>query len=132
MLLLAVNSLLYLNQSIPPYGVSLNSITERSTAFPLSKYLCQICQVKVSNSQLSEKNLKYFQQLWHQILKTGLVLFFTAAVIVVLFYLFLFIVFNESFLTVGPQDGVCISLDCAQATFISYDKLVLSLKGEEM
>ncbi|XP_071785220.1 cleavage and polyadenylation specificity factor subunit 1-like isoform X1 [Asterias amurensis] len=66
-LLLAVNSLLYLNQSIPPYGVSLNSITERSTAFPLR-----------------------------------------------------------------PQDGVCISLDCAQATFISYDKLVLSLKGGEI
>ncbi|XP_038067908.1 cleavage and polyadenylation specificity factor subunit 1-like [Patiria miniata] len=66
-LVLAVNSLLYLNQSIPPYGVSLNSITERSTAFPLR-----------------------------------------------------------------PQEGICISLDCAQATFISYDKLVLSLKGGEL
>lgn len=36
-LIFAVNSLIYLNQSIPPYGVSLNSITEQSTSFPLSK-----------------------------------------------------------------------------------------------
>lgn len=31
------NSLLYLNQSVPPYGVSLNSIADHSTDFPLSK-----------------------------------------------------------------------------------------------
>lgn len=31
----AVNSLLYLNQSVPPYGVSLNSISQSCTAFPL-------------------------------------------------------------------------------------------------
>nr|XP_029135227.1 cleavage and polyadenylation specificity factor subunit 1 isoform X2 [Labrus bergylta] len=31
----AVNSLLYLNQSVPPYGVSLNSQTTGTTAFPL-------------------------------------------------------------------------------------------------
>ncbi|XP_034017429.1 LOW QUALITY PROTEIN: cleavage and polyadenylation specificity factor subunit 1 [Thalassophryne amazonica] len=31
----AVNSLLYLNQSVPPYGVSLNSLTTGTTAFPL-------------------------------------------------------------------------------------------------
>ncbi|XP_029442578.1 cleavage and polyadenylation specificity factor subunit 1-like, partial [Rhinatrema bivittatum] len=31
----AVNSLLYLNQSVPPYGVSLNSLTNGTTAFPL-------------------------------------------------------------------------------------------------
>ncbi|XP_056274732.1 cleavage and polyadenylation specificity factor subunit 1 [Pseudoliparis swirei] len=31
----AVNSLLYLNQSVPPYGVSLNSQTVGTTAFPL-------------------------------------------------------------------------------------------------
>uniref|UniRef100_A0A3Q4G4T5 Cleavage and polyadenylation specificity factor subunit 1 n=1 Tax=Neolamprologus brichardi TaxID=32507 RepID=A0A3Q4G4T5_NEOBR len=31
----AVNSLLYLNQSVPPYGVSLNSQTNGTTAFPL-------------------------------------------------------------------------------------------------
>lgn len=44
----AVNSLLYLNQSVPPYGVSLNSQTAGTTAFPLRKryhlktllYLC--------------------------------------------------------------------------------------------
>lgn len=46
-LLVAVNSLLYLNQSVPPYGVSLNSFTDFSTSFPLSKfyviffYLCK-------------------------------------------------------------------------------------------
>lgn len=33
----AVNSLLYLNQSVPPFGVSLNSQTNGTTAFPLSK-----------------------------------------------------------------------------------------------
>jgi len=36
-LIFAVNSLLYLNQSVPPFGVSLNSITKTSTAFQLSK-----------------------------------------------------------------------------------------------
>ena len=34
----AVNSLLYLNQSVPPYGVSLNSQTIGTTAFPLRKF----------------------------------------------------------------------------------------------
>ena len=37
-LIISVNSLIYLNQSIPPYGVSLNSLAETSTNFPLSKY----------------------------------------------------------------------------------------------
>ncbi|CAG0890026.1 unnamed protein product [Darwinula stevensoni] len=34
-LILAVNSLIYLNQSVPPYGVSVNSLAEPSTNFPL-------------------------------------------------------------------------------------------------
>nr|KAI8762317.1 cleavage and polyadenylation specificity factor subunit 1 [Biomphalaria glabrata] len=34
-LIFAVNSLLYLNQSVPPFGVSLNSIAEASSQFPL-------------------------------------------------------------------------------------------------
>ncbi|XP_018335377.1 cleavage and polyadenylation specificity factor subunit 1 [Agrilus planipennis] len=34
-LIMSVNALIYLNQSIPPYGVSLNSIAESSTSFPL-------------------------------------------------------------------------------------------------
>ena len=34
----AVNSLLYLNQSVPPYGVALNSLTTGTTAFPLRKW----------------------------------------------------------------------------------------------
>lgn len=34
-LVMACNSLIYLNQSTPPYGVSLNSMTEGSTMFPL-------------------------------------------------------------------------------------------------
>uniref|UniRef100_A0A8B9S4P0 Cleavage and polyadenylation specificity factor subunit 1 n=1 Tax=Apteryx owenii TaxID=8824 RepID=A0A8B9S4P0_APTOW len=63
----AVNSLLYLNQSVPPYGVSLNSLTNGTTVFPLR-----------------------------------------------------------------VQDGVKVTLDCAQATFISYDKMVISLKGGEI
>uniref|UniRef100_M3ZUF3 Cleavage and polyadenylation specificity factor subunit 1 n=1 Tax=Xiphophorus maculatus TaxID=8083 RepID=M3ZUF3_XIPMA len=33
----AVNSLLYLNQSVPPYGVSLNSLTNGTTSFPLQE-----------------------------------------------------------------------------------------------
>lgn len=63
----AVNSLLYLNQSVPPYGVALNSLTNGTTVFPLR-----------------------------------------------------------------VQDGVKMTLDCAQATFISYDKMVISLKGGEI
>ncbi|ESO86522.1 hypothetical protein LOTGIDRAFT_128853 [Lottia gigantea] len=66
-LLFANNSLLYLNQSVPPYAVSLNSIAETCSAFPLR-----------------------------------------------------------------PQEGVRMALDCSQATMISYDKLVLSLKGGEL
>ncbi|KAF6215178.1 hypothetical protein GE061_009929, partial [Apolygus lucorum] len=34
-LVISHNALIYLNQSVPPYGVSLNSITEVSTGFPL-------------------------------------------------------------------------------------------------
>uniref|UniRef100_A0A8C3BS08 Cleavage and polyadenylation specificity factor subunit 1 n=1 Tax=Cairina moschata TaxID=8855 RepID=A0A8C3BS08_CAIMO len=63
----AVNSLLYLNQSVPPYGVSLNSLTAGTTVFPLRM-----------------------------------------------------------------QEGVKLTLDCAQAAFISYDKMVISLKGGEI
>ncbi|XP_053718091.1 cleavage and polyadenylation specificity factor subunit 1 [Synchiropus splendidus] len=63
----AVNSLLYLNQSVPPYGVSLNSQTSGTTAFPLN-----------------------------------------------------------------VQEDVKITLDCSQADFIAYDKMVISLKGGEI
>ncbi|XP_072014167.1 cleavage and polyadenylation specificity factor subunit 1-like isoform X2 [Amphiura filiformis] len=66
-LIMAVNSLLYLNQSVPPFGVSLNSITDRSTSFPMK-----------------------------------------------------------------VQEGVKLSLDCSHAIFISYDRLVVSLKGGEI
>jgi len=34
-LILAVNSLIYLNQSVPPYAVSLNSFSEISSSFPM-------------------------------------------------------------------------------------------------
>lgn len=37
-LIMSVNALIYLNQSIPPYGVSLNSLAETCSNFPLSKY----------------------------------------------------------------------------------------------
>ncbi|XP_043925808.1 cleavage and polyadenylation specificity factor subunit 1 [Protopterus annectens] len=63
----AVNSLVYLNQSVPPYGVSLNSMTNGTTSFPLR-----------------------------------------------------------------VQEGVKFTLDCAQAAVISYDKMVISLKGGEI
>ncbi|CAH0380574.1 unnamed protein product [Bemisia tabaci] len=36
-LIFAINSMIYLNQSVPPYGVSLNSIAHESTSFPLKK-----------------------------------------------------------------------------------------------
>ena len=36
-LILATNSVIYVNQSVPPYGVSVNSIADHSTNFPLSK-----------------------------------------------------------------------------------------------
>ncbi|KAM4686324.1 LOW QUALITY PROTEIN: cleavage and polyadenylation specificity factor subunit 1 [Amazona ochrocephala] len=62
----AVNSLLYLNQSVPPYGVALNSLTNGTTVFPCA--------------------------------------------------------FRRGEMT----------LDCAQAAFISYDKMVISLKGGEI
>ena len=66
-LIMTVNALIYLNQSVPPYGVSLNSIADHSTSFPLK-----------------------------------------------------------------PQDGVKISLDCCQVTFIEPEKMVLSLKNGEL
>lgn len=34
-LIVSINALIYLNQSIPPFGVSLNSTADHSTAFPL-------------------------------------------------------------------------------------------------
>lgn len=37
-LIFAVNSLIYLNQSVPPYGVALNSLAESTTNFPLSMF----------------------------------------------------------------------------------------------
>ncbi|XP_070574061.1 cleavage and polyadenylation specificity factor subunit 1-like [Ptychodera flava] len=66
-LVFAVNSLIYLNQSVPPFGVSLNGLTDGSTQFPLKIH-----------------------------------------------------------------EGVKISLDCAQAAFVMYDRLVISLKGGEI
>ncbi|KAJ3609793.1 hypothetical protein NHX12_024303 [Muraenolepis orangiensis] len=63
----AVNSLLYLNQSVPPFGASLNSQTTGTTAFPLR-----------------------------------------------------------------VQEGLKISLDCSQSSFIGHDKMVISLKGGEI
>lgn len=41
-IIIAVNSLLYLNQSVPPYGVSLNSISAQSTLFPLRQYIASL------------------------------------------------------------------------------------------
>ncbi|PSN32102.1 Cleavage and polyadenylation specificity factor subunit 1 [Blattella germanica] len=66
-LVVAINALIYLNQSVPPFGVSLNSISDVSTNFPLK-----------------------------------------------------------------AQEGVKLSLEGAQVSFISYDRLVISLKGGEL
>lgn len=59
----AVNSLLYLNQSVPPYGVSLNSQTNGTTAFPLRKHTVRTEHAKTvyrqsaNHSKLSEQTL---------------------------------------------------------------------------
>lgn len=37
-LIMTINALIYLNQSVPPYGVSLNSTADHSTVFPLSMF----------------------------------------------------------------------------------------------
>ncbi|KAL0274118.1 UNVERIFIED_CONTAM: hypothetical protein PYX00_006618 [Menopon gallinae] len=66
-LIFSVNALIYLNQSIPPFGVSVNSIADVSTNF----------QLRV-------------------------------------------------------QEGLKLTLECAQATFISHDRLVVSLKTGEL
>lgn len=66
-LVMCINSLIYLNQSVPPYGVSLNSSADHSTSFPLR-----------------------------------------------------------------PQDGIKITLDCANWAFIDTDKIALSLQNGEL
>jgi hypothetical protein len=43
-LVVAVNALIYLNQSVPPFGVSLNSINDISTNFPLSELRNIFCE----------------------------------------------------------------------------------------
>lgn len=91
----AVNSLLYLNQSVPPYGVALNSLTSGTTAFPLREW---------GGAALWAVWDRVGCDCWVRL---------TPA-------------------TTGTQEGVRITLDCAQATFISYDKMVISLKGGEM
>ena len=46
---------------------------------------------------------------------------------------FYFIIYKHHVVySVGAQEGVVITLDGAQATFISPEKLVFSLKGGEM
>lgn len=50
----AVNSLLYLNQSVPPYGVSLNSQTNGTTAFPLRKHVLKTIQFRLFVQQQVE------------------------------------------------------------------------------
>lgn len=37
-LVMAQNSLMYLNQSVPPYAASLNAITPKTTSFQMSKF----------------------------------------------------------------------------------------------
>lgn len=99
-MIFAVNSLLYLNQSVPPYGVALNSLTIGTTAFPLREW----------------------GALWAKwgMPGTGWAMIRARNSVCMIMY------------PVGTQEGVRITLDCAQAAFISYDKMVISLKGGEM
>ncbi|XP_053680866.1 cleavage and polyadenylation specificity factor subunit 1 isoform X1 [Anopheles nili] len=62
-LVMCVNSLIYLNQSVPPYGVSLNSSADHSTSFPLkpqdgvriSLDAAQVCFIEPEKLVLSLK-----------------------------------------------------------------------------
>ncbi|XP_035792501.1 cleavage and polyadenylation specificity factor subunit 1-like [Anopheles albimanus] len=62
-LVMCVNSLIYLNQSVPPYGVSLNSSADHSTNFPLkpqdgvriSLDAAQVCFIESEKLVLSLK-----------------------------------------------------------------------------
>lgn len=96
-MIFAVNSLLYLNQSVPPYGVSLNSLTAGTTVFPLRK-------------DPHHGGFGGFGVGWGSRGATP----------------------RRRALPAGMQEGVKLTLDCAQAAFISYDKMVISLKGGEM
>lgn len=101
----AVNSLLYLNQSVPPYGVSLNSQTTGTTAFPLRKRSVLYTFLSLTSA------FRYFLYC----------LMFCAAHLWMLCIGF-----------AGIQDEVKIMLDCSQSDFIAHDKMVISLKGGEM
>ncbi|XP_052872855.1 cleavage and polyadenylation specificity factor subunit 1 [Anopheles cruzii] len=62
-LVMCANSLIYLNQSVPPYGVSLNSSADHSTSFPLkpqdgvriSLDAAQVCFIETEKLVLSLK-----------------------------------------------------------------------------
>ncbi|XP_058460280.1 cleavage and polyadenylation specificity factor subunit 1 [Malaya genurostris] len=62
-LILSVNAVIYLNQSVPPYGVSLNSIADHCTNFPLkpqdgvrlSLEAAQVCFIEPEKLVLSLK-----------------------------------------------------------------------------
>lgn len=99
-MIFAVNSLLYLNQSVPPYGVALNSLTTGTTAFPLREWGALWSKWDVPGAGQAMVRARH-----------------SVCMVV---------------LPTGTQEGVRITLDCAQAAFISYDKMVISLKGGEM
>lgn len=40
-IIVGVNAVIYVNQSVPPYGVAVNSIADHCTNFPLSVFLVQ-------------------------------------------------------------------------------------------
>ncbi len=86
-LVFAVNTMFFLNQGIPPYAVSLNTIGDVTTETGVSK--CGINQA---------------------IMKVNLLDFSVAE----------------------PMQGVRLTLDCAQAEFITPERAVISLKGGEL
>lgn len=108
-LIISVNSLIYLNQSIPPYGVSLNILAETSTNFPLSEYLVYIFV------------LFYFIIFSHVYIFAKIIYELS-----VLLFIDIYLIYVE------PQEGVKISLEGAQVAFISADRLVMSLKSGEL
>lgn len=75
-LIMAVNSLIYLNQSIPPYGVSLNSLTESSTNFPMSTRLIfsvyfSCFSMLIFFGKLSDFEFKFFRNSGRREIKSG-------------------------------------------------------------
>lgn len=65
-LVFAVNAIIYLNQSVPPYGVSVNSIADHSTQFPLSKFgtsVTNLPEIRITGAIVASDSMNSIQAL---------------------------------------------------------------------